>query len=473
MASYLLSLAFVATVAATAADPTIDGDPDGKQGWYSTNFRGTLDIIWPCLLTVFLCCWNAVHPDIQHPDSKWWQRYADRSIGLILGAVAPEIFVYLAFQERFWARKNARDMVAKVGQENWSITHAFYANMGGFAVDVEPEDLEVASSCRLGYLSETSIAQQFELGHIRQGTWITAKEICDKGKADSLVKGLTIVQILWLFIQSVARLIQHLPLTTLELGTLAYVPCSLLIYYLWWDKPYEINVPTSLRLDPQVLSEDCGSISSLSAERISINISQERRCEVPFHAETNSIDTVQKHETTGSSVAESSSMEFNKVDIYHYKIYTLLQKSLEANEGHFETKTHLFTMTAVFLVVGAIHISAWNFGFATPLEQTLWRVCSLIITFSIPLCWLNLSVIWTVTDQWSGRWWHRHEDPDGSLTWRGRWTHKWIRMATYLLIMVYTLARIFLVVEVFLSLRATPKAAYKTPEWSNIVPHVG
>jgi hypothetical protein len=84
-----------------------------------------------------------------------------------------------------------------------------------------------------------------------------------------------------------------------------------------------------------------------------------------------------------------------------------------------------------------------------------------------------MAVIWIVTDQWSGRRWHRHEGADGSFTWRGSWTHKWFSMANSLLVMVYTLARILVVVKVFLSLRATPKAAYKTPEWSNIVLHFG
>jgi hypothetical protein len=74
------------------------------------------------------------------------------------------------------------------------------------------------------------------------------KKLEDKGKAGALVKTLAILQILWLVIQCGARLAQHLPLTTLEISTLAYVPCTILIYYLWWDKPYEINTPTYLNI---------------------------------------------------------------------------------------------------------------------------------------------------------------------------------------------------------------------------------
>jgi hypothetical protein len=40
-------------------------------------------------------------------------------------------------------------------------------------------------------------------------------------------------------------------------------------------------------------------------------------------------------------------------------------------------------------------------------------------------------------------------------------------------IFVYAFARLYLIVEVFMGLRAVPAAVYKTPEWSDFLPHVG
>ncbi|KAF2244596.1 hypothetical protein BU26DRAFT_522405 [Trematosphaeria pertusa] len=37
---------------------------------------------------------------------------------------------------------------------------------------------------------------------------------------------------------------------------------------------------------------------------------------------------------------------------------------------------------------------------------------------------------------------------------------------------LYTLARLYLLVEVFVAFRAMPRDVYKTPEWSVFVPHV-
>jgi hypothetical protein len=137
-----------------------------------------------------------------------------------------------------------------MGQENWSMTHGFYAQMGGFAVDFMSEGLGDNLNCEIGYVQTDSIRRYLKQGRLNPNTWITEKEIQDKGKSDSLGKSLTILQLSWLLVQCSARLVQHLPLTTLELSTLAYIPCALVIYYLWWDKPYEINTPTHLDLHP-------------------------------------------------------------------------------------------------------------------------------------------------------------------------------------------------------------------------------
>jgi hypothetical protein len=230
-------------------NPIIDQNPDGKQGWYSApNYRGTLDIVWPCLLTIFLCCWNAIHPGVPHPKSTWLQRWFDRIICLFLSTIAPETFVWFAYRERLWAKAGYEELVTIMGRKNWSMAHGFYAQMGGFAVKLISEDLGHNLSCEIGYVQADSIRRYLEQGGLNPNTWITEQEIQNKGKSDSLGKSLTILQLSWLLFQCSARLVQHLPLTTLEISTLAYIPCALVIYYLWWDKPYEINTPTYLDL---------------------------------------------------------------------------------------------------------------------------------------------------------------------------------------------------------------------------------
>ena len=78
---------------------------------------------------------------------------------------------------------------------------------------------------------------------------ISKEDIVDKSKADNLSKMISMVQALWMLAQIIGRLVVDLPVTLLEVNTLAHVICALIIYILWWDKPKLINEPTKLRGD--------------------------------------------------------------------------------------------------------------------------------------------------------------------------------------------------------------------------------
>lgn len=39
---------------------------------------------------------------------------------------------------------------------------------------------------------------------------------------------------------------EHIPISLLELNTFGHAVCALLIYVLWWDKPFEVDYPTVL-----------------------------------------------------------------------------------------------------------------------------------------------------------------------------------------------------------------------------------
>ena len=37
---------------------------------------------------------------------------------------------------------------------------------------------------------------------------------------------------------------QRIPISLLELNTFGHAVCALLIYLLWWEKPFEVDIPT-------------------------------------------------------------------------------------------------------------------------------------------------------------------------------------------------------------------------------------
>jgi hypothetical protein len=61
---------------------------------------------------------------------------------------------------------------------------------------------------------------------------ISMEEIWDKSKAGLFAKAIVFTQICWQVMQVIARSIQHLLITALELTTLSYVVCALAIYFM-------------------------------------------------------------------------------------------------------------------------------------------------------------------------------------------------------------------------------------------------
>ena len=74
-------------------------------------------------------------------------------------------------------------------------------------------------------------------------TMPTEAEIKDRGKSDWLAKSLVLLQTSWFVIQCIARGIKHLPVTHLEIVTLAYAAMNFVIYVFWWNKPLNVNRP--------------------------------------------------------------------------------------------------------------------------------------------------------------------------------------------------------------------------------------
>jgi len=76
---------------------------------------------------------------------------------------------------------------------------------------------------------------------------ITEARINDHSKADSFAKGIALLQTLWFIVQCVARFAdRHLVLTELELVTAALAVLSLVMYALWWNKPFNAEIPIVL-----------------------------------------------------------------------------------------------------------------------------------------------------------------------------------------------------------------------------------
>ena len=110
------------------------------------NSRGTTDILWSCLSTVFLCVWTVIHlpvPCYRRKSIKFskrtWRKWLRRKIvaskmfPALISIIVPELMVFAAVVEGFWAEQTRKDC-PYTSTGSFSFTHSFFLNMGGFCL---------------------------------------------------------------------------------------------------------------------------------------------------------------------------------------------------------------------------------------------------------------------------------------------------------------------------------------------------
>jgi len=93
------------------------------------------------------------------------------------------------------------------------------------------------------------------------------KDINDKGKADSISKALVGGQVLWMLLQCLGRKVDGLPITLLEIHVAIQIAYSVIVYALWWHKPFDVSVPIPITINEHVW-EQLTTQKSPAAERL-------------------------------------------------------------------------------------------------------------------------------------------------------------------------------------------------------------
>lgn len=76
------------------------------DGWVSApNNRGTGDILWSCGMTVLLCCWVSVYPNVGSPTDKWYHSFLDKLNLFCIALLGPDFLFGIAFGQ--WSKARA------------------------------------------------------------------------------------------------------------------------------------------------------------------------------------------------------------------------------------------------------------------------------------------------------------------------------------------------------------------------------
>ncbi|KAG2369197.1 hypothetical protein BDR07DRAFT_1267895 [Suillus spraguei] len=194
-------------------------------------------IISSSVLTVFACVYSAIHPNIPSPKDRL-RHILWRRLGIMITTLmAPEMVVIWAMRQWLSARQVTRqfkDAGYPTIHYTWTQTHSFFVLMGGFMLYVDGEPyLTLRPDYILKLIGEGCIDVPI----------LTAKQIQDRSKCNTLSKGLIMLQVAWFLMQLITRVIYHLEITQLEVGTLAFAVLNFLTYALWWHKPLNVQCP--------------------------------------------------------------------------------------------------------------------------------------------------------------------------------------------------------------------------------------
>ena len=145
--------------------------------------------------------------------------------------------------------------------------------MGGLAIHI-PDNLLESKKLLLSNNSETWFLTSDGVRHLlkQKATHddlpdLSTEEVKSKSKASGLAKALVCIQALWFIAQCITRrtfkrvfldllhadllmtsaVAQHIPISLLELNTFGHALCAVLIYVLWWEKPFEVDFPTLIQ----------------------------------------------------------------------------------------------------------------------------------------------------------------------------------------------------------------------------------
>lgn len=140
----------------------------------------------------------------------------------------------------------------------------------------------------------------------------------------------------------------------------------------------------------------------------------------------------------------------------------------------FDQKSFGLSAGIVSFLYGGLHVTAWNAGFPTNVEQLLWRSSSLTVALAL----IAFAMFLTALD---GVDWISDHAPEQNSTRGLRKLLDWIGRTFAVVVFIvgpfivfpwYVFCRVFLVVESFINVAHLSAADLRVPSWSQYVPHV-
>jgi len=349
--------------------------------------------------------------------------------------IAPELVIVWAARQRFAARDIADRHNYK--DRGWTITHGFFASMGGFMLYDNNVSINILGLEELEKLeSEEKIDWPI----------ISKEEIGDKSKGDFVSKGFAVLQTTWFTVQCITRRVVGLNLTQLELATLAFAVLSIILYTLWWDKP--LGVARSVRVHLRHPTSDPSEPPYSSAFARFRTYFSKTFNDMGLFAFVH-ILVIKPFTIIKDSVADMLGCVVISNGCNRLSVPTFYEPPSQNDDFA------LWIGLMVGILFGGIHCIAWFFVFPSIIEEYIWR-CSAAAITAIPIIFFIEFFIDNLI-------------PDRSFL---KGFFKSFRHAMGLFwVVIYFASRIALLVVSLLALRSLPSESLLEIQWSTFIPH--
>lgn len=390
---------------------------DLVHGWVSTDCgRGTSDILWSCLATILLSVWTVIHLPVpccsRFEEGKLISGEPSQSWRnwVIRSGIVPAVISVIA--PEFMTYMALRDLYAA-----WLIQRLMkqmkWTLTRAFFLHMGGFCLETPSGLRMQFdVNQLLSAIANSADWLRQLEKVEEHHINDHAKSNPITKLIACGQALWLVTQIISRVHQHKAVTLLEVSTTAYAVCALTAYLAWWNKPQNPTLPITISCSDEELPQQ------------------------------------------------------DKTMLMYYDFETKKEYVWAGRwfDHFFRKEGSIYAWVDTFLlgilcpaIFGAIHVASWNIKLLSHAEQWLWRGSALY-------CCTAGTIFVLVPALIAIREYLSLIGEDISYI-----------IGTYALVVIpsiYVIVRLYMIAEVFLSLRALPRSAYEEVQWSSFIPHI-
>lgn len=346
-----------------------------------------------------------------------------------MGALVPEVLLLSAGGQWASAKRSVKAMHSLLPREKgWTIVHGFYADSGGFVLHPRDSEPFPVSAKQIHYLVENCYIDFPD---------ITEKEILDKSKGDKFTKTIACLQTFWFITQCVARIIQRLPVSPLELQTCSIILCTVTTYFLWLYKPLSVQTPTVIPMSiPIGLVLKCAHVS-------------------PDSWRLTPLDFVEP-EAHILGLWDRTSRSYGP-----YK-GPICRIPNDMNPCLYDMRQRAYLGLNV-IAFSTISFSEWYFKFPSKTEQMMWRCACATAEASLFIHAMSEAI----GNRKRRQMFAEYNYIEGyKLTWPRGILFFWCPFFTYLA------ARCLIIGLAVTSLRDLPEGCYWTVPWSNFVPHV-